>query len=193
MKKIPIDIVLLPPDDIMDLCINLSERAYHRGENQFLRSKTDRLPHISIMMGCLHEEDKNEVINLLETVLKDLTPLQLILTSQNTNGGLDIKKTKELTGLQEKLIENINPLLHQDCELTDLLEDEFDKTSRLWVNDFVEISTGEKFNPHITTHNTREENIKLPINFLANRVALCHMGDHGTCKKILWETNLKNN
>ncbi len=190
MSKIPIDIVILPPDDIMDICIDLSKKAHERGENKFLRSKTDRLPHISLLMGYLHEENKTKAIKSLKDAIRDLKPIPLSIISQNQKGGLDIEKTKELIDLQNTLIEKINHLFHQDCELTDLLEEKLSENSRLWVNNFIETSTGEKFCPHITTHNRKKEDIKLPIEFLADRIAMCHMGDEGTCRKILSETNL---
>lgn len=187
-KKIPIDIVLLPPDDIFDLCIELSRRAYERGENVFLRNKIDRLPHASMLMGCSREHEIEAVAAALEQVAKRTTSLQLSIINQVTepSGMLEIAKTPELVTLQDDLVATVNPLLHQDCEVADLVEDpsyQFTEESRVHTNNYARDNRGDGFFPHITTHNRQIEDIRLPIDFTASTLALCPMGDHGTCRK----------
>ena len=190
--RIPVDIVLLPPDDIMDLSIRLSQRAFDRGENKFIRNKTDRLPHMSLLMGCMDETNLSKITEALKAIASSTAPIDLQMTEQY-EGGLRMGITEPINQLRAKLFEHVLPHLSQDCPIESLVEDEgyvFDDNSRIWVNDFMELWGGDGFDLHITTHNNAAEDIQFPTSFTANQLALCPMGDHGTCRTPLWKTDL---
>ncbi|OGH73365.1 MAG: hypothetical protein A3C90_03490 [Candidatus Magasanikbacteria bacterium RIFCSPHIGHO2_02_FULL_51_14] len=198
MKKIPLDIVLLPSDEIVDLCIELSRRAYERGENKFLRNKVDRLPHATLLMGCSRDTEIQNVLDAVGEIAQKTMPLTLTITKQYAMedfGGLEIQNTDDLTALHEEIVQKVYPLLHQDCEISDLVEDAgyaLGPESRIYTNTFVPEWSGKKFWPHITTHNRKEEDIALPVTFVARTLAVCPMGDRGTCRKPLATFTMRN-
>ena len=59
-----------------------------------------------------------------------------------------------------------------------------------WVKDFVRTKILENYHPHITLGMGVLLGLNLPISFIASRLALCHLGTHCTCKKILTEFKL---
>lgn len=185
-KKIPVDIVLLPSVPIRDLAIQLSNAAYTKGENPILRGINDRIPHISLLMGCLHQENKEALVQAVDHIAKKTQPLPLSIIDQyctNEHGGLEVEKNKQLTTLQEEIIVACSPLLHTDCSLADLVEEEpLDSDAKIYVNDFISGSVGENFWPHITTHHKTPANLTFPIHFTGARLAICPMGNHGTCR-----------
>lgn len=60
----------------------------------------------------------------------------------------------------------------------------------LWINNYKK-SSFENFYPHITLAATSKiENKKLNINFVASKIAICHLGNYCTCRKIIISNNL---
>lgn len=195
MSKISLDIALLPSDDVMEMCIDLANKAYERRETPFPKSKTERAPHISVLMGCMEENDFKKAAEKTKEVLRNFKPLNLELIGVIEEVIL-VSKTDEIVKLQNQLIKHVDPLLTHDCALESLLEEEdyeFTEDSKLYANTYLQDSTFENFIPHITTHNPQmeKENLNFPIKFTADRMVICHMGDRGTCKKILREYNLR--
>lgn len=58
MTKIAIDIVLLPPEEIMNKAIEINQQLADDG---IKLNKKDCLPHISLCMGVISEEDLPEI------------------------------------------------------------------------------------------------------------------------------------
>src|SRR3989338_1233681 len=122
MKK-AIDIVLLPPDHIMELVIDLNTRAFSRGEAKFKLSKTKLFPHITLLMGCMSSEIEQEVIRQINAIAAATVSLRLEITDQRGDM-LSIKKSKEIDNLHRSLLASVLPLLGQDCTLSDIAVDE---------------------------------------------------------------------
>lgn len=58
-----------------------------------------------------------------------------------------------------------------------------------FVKNFNEEHAFDNYWPHITLSQGRAENIE-PFEFTASKIALCHLGAHGTCAKVLKSFNL---
>ena len=59
------------------------------------------------------------------------------------------------------------------------------------AKNYPEKSSFENFFPHITIGYGEINNFSFPIIFSVSKLALCHLGNHCTCRKILASTNLK--
>ncbi|HBU07244.1 MAG TPA: hypothetical protein DEB09_04130 [Candidatus Magasanikbacteria bacterium] len=191
MSKIAIDIVLLPPDDIMDICIDINPKLNH----------LDRLPHISILMGVLDDtniEDVEQTISKIDFKKLELEISKLVFFQRpdnTTNCYFKIKRDEEIEILHEKLIKAVSPILSYNASMDMFYKDKdeiLNPLSTFWVNKYLDKFSLENFNPHITLKTDRAEYNNLPIKFTATRLALCQLGDLCTCRKILWETNLKS-
>jgi hypothetical protein len=54
-----------------------------------------------------------------------------------------------------------------------------------WINGYFKNSSFENFKPHITTGFGKIDSVVLPIYFNASKLAICHLGNFCTCRKIL--------
>jgi len=70
----------------------------------------------------------------------------------------------------------------------------------LWIKNYSEKSSFEKFFPHITIGYGEISDLPFgsceagtfPMKFTASKIALCHLGNHCTCRKILTSVELKS-
>ena len=114
MNKLAIDIVLLPPKEIMDLVISINRAAFERGKGRFKMSESDFVPHISLTIACINEEDLNQVIEKVNSIFKLQKPLQLKLTGiklyerdDGKRGFITLDVSNELKNLHKSILTSI--------------------------------------------------------------------------------------
>ena len=62
-----------------------------------------------------------------------------------------------------------------------------------YIQNFIIDSSYDKFNPHITIGDgIIEKPNYLPLKFKTSILGLYHLGNYCTCRKVLYETELKN-
>ena len=190
MKK-AIDIVILPPKEVVDLCIELNRTE----ESSGMLDKESYFPHITLLMDCI--KDLEKVSRMVENLAAKFLPLDLNLTkvywASRFDGtksyGLEIEKSKDITKLHELLLAELTPLLTWDATKESLFEP---KSEPQYINDFKEKHSFENFNPHITLRCTNVKSEVKPFSFKGSRIAICHLGEEGTvCRKIIWEKEIK--
>jgi len=64
-------------------------------------------------------------------------------------------------------------------------DEEVVESTSLWIRNYREKSSFANFSPHITIGYGVIENGPFPVEFAASVLALCHLGNHCTCRKIL--------
>jgi len=198
MSKIAIDVVLLPSDEMMDKAIQANAELVEKFGSEIVLNKKDCLPHISLAMGCIDERDISSIEKVLELIAEE-SPLgnltvSGIRTSINARGEtvsvLEIEKTKEIQSLHEKVMKKVKPYFSYDVTSDMIYDQEVAQNSLLWIKNYPEKASFENFFPHITIGYGQIENGPFPIKFSASRLALCHLGNHCTCRKILASTNI---
>lgn len=199
MAKIAIDIALLPPEHIMDLCVELNNTLVNNERPELNLNKTNTLPHLSLAMGAIEEEELPKIKQILDNIKQKYKTLDLIIIKDSApirpNGekgsiGLDFEKTHELQKLHEEIITAIKPLVTYDATAEVFFDyPNVDEISLFWVNYYLK-SSFENLKPHITIGRGDMKPVKYPIKFKANRLALCHLGNFCTCKRILYEIEL---
>lgn len=193
MTKIAIDVVLLPPDEIMDLALQINQRAVEKGEAGIKLDKNNRIPHLSLLMGVIDEEDLTKIQPIIEEITSELRSLSLTIDAIKQQC-FAIAENKQLQQLHEELIAKVDPFLsHKGSKEMYLEEPEYNfvEDFDLWVNEFINKFSHKEFFPHVTIHSPEENPVDLPIQFVASRFAICHLGARNTCRKILFETKLK--
>ena len=93
----------------------------------------------------------------------------------------------------KKLIKELKHLLSYDIKDEMFFKEEseeIDEMSKYWVKTYED---KKEYHPHISLKCFEPSFDKeiFPIDFLASRIAICHLGRKGTCRKILFETKLK--
>jgi hypothetical protein len=199
MAKLAIDIVLIPPEETLDLLIEINRKEVEKGNAKSLMGKTDFIPHLSLCMGCI---DKNYLPQLFDVVKKIATKFPpLIIELFEIYYGLDSKgeksyafiarKENQLQRLHEELMASLEPHLSYEAAIGMHYTNKDEKLDRVpkGISKFKD-SNRESFNPHISMLTRNIDYGDLPIKFVASRLAVCHLGVSTTCRRILFEEKL---
>jgi 2'-5' RNA ligase len=194
MSKLAIDIVLLPSDPMTDKTIEVNSQLVRRFGEKIVFNKENCFPHISLCMGVLEEKNIPAVAKILTKIGKRFSPLNL--TAANLSSHLDskgemisdfeIKVTQELQLLHETIMKETSLLLTRETSAGMLAPPPpFSEGTFQWIKNYPEKSSFKNFRPHITAGFGEAEHVKLQIKFTASELALCHIGNHCTCRNLL--------
>ena len=194
------DVVLLPDKVMMDKAIEINAELVKKFGNEIVLNKESCLPHISLAMGCIEEADIAPVEKVLEEIAKETSLPDLkvvgIRASGNSKGQtvsvFEVKKTKELQSLHEEVMDKLTLYLSSDVTEDMIYGDQKVAESTLsWIKNYRKRSSFENFFPHITIGYGQIENLVPPISFASSELALCHLGNHCTCREILVSIKFK--
>ena len=201
MTKIAVDVVLLPLEEMMDKAIEANRALLRQCPGKIILDKERCLPHISLAMGCVEEVDVAKIEEILQSVAGSHPPgqLRVIGIQSDTNAGgetvsvLQLKKTKRLQSLHEAVMEGLASYFSYDVTADMVLSPPpASEATLLWIKDYPEKSSFERFSPHITLGYGQMDDVSFPTKFTASRLALCHLGNHCTCRKILTCVELRS-
>jgi len=200
MVKIAIDIVLLPSDEIMDKVVAMSNDLFKETNNDtIILNKKDCLPHVSLAMGCINEGDLPKIEKILKDISSRFKPFNLKFTKVDfvttpkgeTVSGLSIEKTSKLQELHEKIMDKLTKYFTENVTISALYpKPKPEETTLFWINGFRDKSSFENFSPHITIGFGELKNINFPIIGNTKKLAICHLGNYCTCRKVLASINL---
>jgi 2'-5' RNA ligase len=199
MGRIAVDVVLLPDKAMTNRAIELNRRLVTDSPPAIVLSAKDCRPHISLAMGGLEEADITAVQPRLEALAQETTVRALrivdVVNSPNSRGGttclLEVEKADELQTLHERVMQEMRPWFTYDVTEAMFHDDEVAPSTLDWVRTYPQQAGYEHFHPHITIGYGRvPTDLSLPISFTVARLALCHLGNHCTCRKIVGEWNI---
>jgi len=200
MSRIAVDVVLLPDEAMTDRVVEINAELVKKFGSKIVLNKENCLPHISLAMGCVEERDIVSVEKVLGEITKEAPVGNLkvvgIRTSGNSKGEtvsvLEVEKASQLQSLHEKVMEKLTPYLSSDVT-EDMIygDEEVAASTLLWIENYRQKASFENFFPHITVGYGQIENQALPVTFTASELALCHLGNHCTCRKVLVSIKLK--
>ena len=200
MSRKAVDVVLLPDEAMTDRAIEINAELVKKFGNEIVLNKESCLPHISLAMGCIEEADIAPVEKVLEEIVKEtsLSDLKIvgIRASGNSKGQtvsvFEVEKMKELQSLHEEVMEKLTPYLSTDVTEDMIYGDQaIAGSTLLWIKNYREKVSFENFFPHITIGYGQIENQVPPITFAPSELALCHLGNHCTCRKVLVSMKFK--
>ena len=196
-----VDVVLLPTEAMMDTAIEANAELVEKFGDKIVLNRENCLPHISLAMGCVDEGDITAIEKVLEEIAKQslLGDLKVvgIVVSTNAKGEkvsvFEVENTEQLQSLHEKVMDKLAGYLSYDVT-EDMIypSGEISESTLMWIKNYRVKSSFANFLPHITIGYGRMENQPFPIEFTASKLALCHLGNHCTCRKILVSIKLKN-
>jgi len=201
MAKIAVDVVLLPSEEMADKAIAANKELLKQCPDKIVLDKESCLPHISLAMGCIDERDIADIEKILQTIAKQssLGQLNVIGIHIGTNSGgekvsvLQIEKTEALQLLHEEVMQKLAPYFSCDVTADMVLSPPMASESTLaWIKNYPEKSSFGKFLPHITIGYGEINDYSFPIEFAVSKLALCHLGNHCTCRKILASVKLES-
>jgi len=199
MARIAIDVVLLPSDEMTDYAVEVNRELLKTFDNKIILDKENCLPHISLAMGCIDEKDIPDIEEILQDIAKKYSFRELrvvdiraetIPTGKKVSG-FKIEKTKELQLLHEEVMQRLAPYLTYDVIIDMVFSPpEVEEATLFWIRNYPEKSSFENFSPHITIGFGETDKVEVPIKFAASKLALCHLGNYCTCRKVLVSTEL---
>ena len=198
MKRFAVDIVVLPPAPVVEMAISLNKRLCN---SNIVFDEKNCFPHVSLLMGCIREEDLVRGKALLKTIVSQYKFMQLNIPGIRTVStgvgdviALDIEPSEELQSLHESLVNAFSPLLSNDTTVGDVFGSDVNDSTLGWINSFVKESSFKNFWPHITIGYLKAGTTAVtiePLSFTASRIAICHLGNYCTCREVLNEASLK--
>ncbi len=195
MSQIAVDIVLLPDAETTARAIEVNaDLVAHHGSGIVLGTETC-LPHISLAMGCIDRHSVESIRSVLQELagtysLGDLT-VTGVVTSLNRQGEsvsvFALAKTRAFQGLHQDVMAATESFFSYDVREEMICGTETVAPSTLdWIRHFRQKAAFEAFFPHITLgYGTVERPMNFPIHCSAAQLAICHLGNHCTCRKIL--------
>lgn len=199
MGRIATDVVLLPDETMTRRAIETNKRLVGDCREEIVLSPDTHLPHISLAMGCVNEKDVATIGTLLHDLAKETSVDRLsiigIMSSVNSRGEktslFEVAKTHELQRLHERIMEEMGPFFSHDVTDAMVCDDVVAATTLEWIHSYPQKASFERFSPHITIgYGELEPGLSFPIEFRVTRLALCHLGNHCTCRRILAAASL---
>jgi 2'-5' RNA ligase len=194
MSIIAVDAVLLPSDEVAARAIEANKELLKQYPGEIVLDKKNCLPHVSLAMGCIDEGDIAEIEGILQETARQYNPGPLtvagIRVGATSDGGqislLELKRTESLQLLHEEVMHSLGPYLSHNVTAEMVVSPPAAAESTLlWIRDYPEKSSFERFFPHITLGYGQLADFPFPPQFALSGLALCHLGNHCTCRMVL--------
>ena len=194
--ELAVDVVLFLPTDVADEMITLSNHLNDTYSEKNRLNTTDRFPHISLLMGVVKEADIEKIGAILNQLKDAFLPIHLSMSelkSKISSSAIEVAVTADLKKLQAAIIKELSPFLTNNPTAEMFYEEPNEKIIE-WVRNFSKNCTGEGFHAHITVGPVFEnESYDNFHDFSSDTLALCHVGLHGSCRKVLAMSSSEHN
>ncbi len=166
-------------------------------DNKIILDAHKCLPHLSLCMGVVQDEDIPEVTSILSDIARESFPLKLTaesvqaatLSAGNKISGLAIANTDDLQKLHNTVMQKLRSFLSYEAQAPMFYNPpEVEDITLTWVKGYSSKHDNPTlFRPHITVgfgETDRADTFALPIDFTASTLALCQLGNYCTCRKV---------
>ncbi len=199
MSEIAVDVVLLPDPAVAQSASAANARLVERFGRHIVLDR-DHLPHISLAMGCIDADDTERIGRALARVASECPPGELAITGIATTlsaGGRQVSsfilaQTQPLQVLHERIMAAMQADFSNEVTPEMVYGDEdVAETTLAWIRHYRQKAAFKAFFPHITLGYGRvDEPMTFPMACAAQSIAVCHLGNHCTCRKILTSVEL---
>ena len=200
-NKIAVDIILIPPGEILQLAIELNRSFPHTAKEDYVLDAKTCIPHITLVMGLIARDKLAEVRAKLDDIAKKFSALDLCAADFTVSpiptgemfSTLAIEKNSNLQKLHETILEELRTFFSWDGVEKEMFYSPppVREISSFWVKGFAKNSVRENYDPHISLGFTDLKKDFVSIQFTASKLALCHLGNYCTCRDVLWSVKLK--
>jgi 2'-5' RNA ligase len=189
-----IDIAILLPPDVSQRAVALSA-ALPPHESRGLLLGPEYLPHITLTQQFTSRDALDEAIARVDLVLRDQKPLSLRVTggARGSNSvWMAVERTVEIMKLHERLLAATAAFDAADGDASAFFAADARDRDVRGVREFRLESSFARFMPHITLGHASEPPLVAPIDFVATRIAMCHLGRFCSCRRIIGEKTLRS-
>ncbi len=193
MVKIAIDVALLLPDEINNICIEINRNSNADAFSDL--SKNNNHPHITLAMGVVDEENLPKIESKLKDISRDFSSLKLEIAElyfemtpeKKKSYGFTVILTDELKKLHRVIMKELFPIFSYDVNNNMFFldsDENFNEVSKYWVKNYGEKhSDPNNYHPHISLKCRKADYTNFPIKFTASKLAVCQLGNYCTCRK----------
>lgn len=195
MNRIAVDVILLPDGAIARKAIKANTQLVKQYGSHIALNASDCLPHISLAMGCMNTGDIDALGQTLRDVATACPTSELaitgIATTLNAKGqhvsSFILAITSALQQLHERVMAETKKYFSYDVAAEMICGDEpAAETTLSWIRHYPEHAAFGAFFPHITLgYGMVTKRMTFPMSLRAKQLAVCHLGNHCTCRKIL--------
>jgi hypothetical protein len=201
VRRLAVDIALIPAPELFAAAITLNRSLHGVPDAPIMLHPSNCLPHVSLAMGCVREDDIAAVATILDRLATAHSPVELspagFHVRQSQTGyvvsSVELARTTTLQALHEAVMRAVEPSVSDDAAADMFIDPHGIPLSTIrWVNEYPATASFERFWPHITLGmGAPPADAALPAPSLASRLALCQLGPHCTCRRVLFETGLR--
>ena len=190
------DVVILPPAQVRDHALELSEKLYRNGGRWHL-GKRAFLPHISLYHVPVRDEDLDDFLNELQLIV-ETTRWGSLETTGFDMPVMMVSKPGWLKRLQQRVVRRtVRFMDHRFPVAKTWSLERFSgrrlKYAKKYLREFGTPLLGMNFRPHITLSSFRgrepaDSDLHVRrITFRADQLYVCELGRSHTCHRIICE------
>ncbi|PCI25506.1 hypothetical protein COB57_02205 [Candidatus Peregrinibacteria bacterium] len=195
MKKIVIDIAVLPSQEMMEVIIELNKELLTSNDQLLILGEVVNVPHISLFFGCVDEDALPEIQKIIERESQNFSPIRLEVDQIKTrnsvignfHSSLQMSFNEVLSHWQKTLFAELKPYLFYDIDPSMFVPGSHVNSEVMgWIRSH-EKRGGDDFLliPHITIGFGQVKKFEGPSFFTASKIAFYHVGSYCTCNKWL--------
>jgi len=194
MTRLAVDVVLLPDERMTLRAIEMNRQVVRGAPGEIVLDRESCLPHVSLAMGCIERHNIGAIHAILQRLAGESNVRQLtatgICTTTNARGevisAVEIAESGQLQTLHERVMAELTPFFARDATAEMFCTNDVAPSSLDWVRTYPQKAAYERFSPHITLgYGVVKPVLAFPTVFAGERLALCHLGNHCTCRRIL--------
>jgi 2'-5' RNA ligase len=192
-KTLAINIVLLPPDDVIDKVIDFNNQLTAMHPSAVKIGKDAYLPHITLLQTIIETANLKKAYAVLNEVAAGISPIPInakLEAVHDQTHYLIALPNAELQKLHENIMRSMNGIVNHEAKAQDFSDPKIEEHTVQWVRDFESKHAYKNFVPHITVGQGHLKDVISNIDFTASRLAICNLVSHGRCERILYETTL---
>lgn len=203
-RNYAIDIVLLPPPEVTEAAIEINRMLIEKtGDDAIRLDMVRQLPHVSLAMGCIPGSSLSRLNVPLEQLARRLLPMEIgvegavsvVTDSGDRVSGINLAKEDSVFILHRSVMAQLSGVATEKCTSASFIRDEGEELTPFtlgYVPEYGKLAGYERYSPHITLGNgdvtTLEDMPDLPERVTFSTLAVCHLGNHCTCRSVLWST-----
>jgi len=195
-RRVAVDIVLLLPSRVARRAIADSAR-----QQSAIRLGPRALPHITLAMASVDASAVPDLAAALRACARRMLAFRVTLagpaavrSSRHVTTWYHARRSRSLSALHRACVRLLAPHRFASAPPAAFVRrrgEAISASSRRWVAHFVEDAAGRHYRPHVTIGRGAPSSAPKTVTFRARRLALCQLGNHCTCARVLAEARLR--
>jgi 2'-5' RNA ligase len=195
------------PMNATEKAIALSQEIGRNYKTFFIIDNVQFYPHITIYSPEYPQLNINKILKVVERITSNASQIYFRFRKINSNQGfisIGFDYSPEIKRLHEEIVKKLNPLRMERIR-KGYLEDsdyhmEFSQKQKENIKNYGYPDVMDLYKPHLTIARLKNESLAQKVSkdvnwdipeFSVDKLAIYEMGEHGTCKELIKEFELK--